>query len=74
MKAREKENVAMVTLSDKRLLDMGEFCVYTGLGGSVARKVAKTTGSLFKVGRRVLVDRVKFDRFCDENTEADVEL
>ena len=30
MRAREKENAVMATLSDKRLLDMGEFCVYTG--------------------------------------------
>lgn len=73
MKARERETPATLTLSDKRLLSMDEFCVYSGLGVNVARNVARTTGALFRVGRRVLVDRVKFDRYCDENTEADAQ-
>lgn len=74
MRARERETTAVVMLSDKRLLSMDEFCVYAGLGSSAARNVAETTGSLFKIGRRVLVDRVKFDRYCDENTEAETEV
>lgn len=74
MKAREREMSVALTLSDKRLLSMDEFCVYSGLGVNVARNVAETTGALFRVGRRVLVDRVKFDRYCDENAEAETGL
>ena len=73
MRAKEREGI-IVTLSDKRLLSMDEFCIYAGLGGNMARNVAETTGALFKVGRRVLVDRVKFDRYCDANTEAEAEV
>ena len=68
MLAREREQ-CVVTLSDKRLLSIDEFCTYAGIGYCSARSVAETTGALFKVGRRVLVDRAKFDRYCDENTE-----
>lgn len=70
MRAKEREGL-VVTLSDKRLLSVDEFCIYAGLGVNVARNVAEATGALFRVGRRVLVDRVKFDRYCDENTEVE---
>lgn len=66
-----KRDVAVTMLSDKRLLSMEEFRLYAGLGNNVARNVAKSTGAIFRVGRRVLVDRVKFDKFCDENSEID---
>ena len=69
MIAREKTEV-VVTLSDKRLLSIDEFCIYASIGICKARELAETTGSLFKVGKRVLVDRVKFDRWCDEHSEA----
>ncbi len=68
MRERKRE-MTITMLSDKRLLSMEEFRVYAGLGGNVARNVAESTGAIFKVGRRVLVDRVKFDKFCDENSE-----
>lgn len=69
MVAREKTE-AVVTLSDKRLLSIDEFCVYASIGICKARELAETTGALFKVGKRVLVDRAKFDRWCDEHSEA----
>lgn len=68
MVAREKDSV--VALSDKRLLSIDEFCVYASIGICKARELAETTGALFKVGKRILVDRVKFDRWCDEHNEA----
>ncbi len=71
MKVKGCEVDVTVTLSDKRLLNMDEFRIYAGLGSNVARNVAEKTGALFKVGRRVLVDRVKFDKYCDENSEVD---
>ncbi len=71
MKVKGCEVDVTVTLSDKRLLNMDEFRIYAGLGSNVARNVAEKTGALFKVGRRVLVDKVKFDKYCDENSEVD---
>lgn len=65
-----KRDVAITMLSDKRLLSIEEFRAYAGLGENVARNVAERTGAVFRVGRRVLVDRVKFDRWCDEHSEA----
>lgn len=68
MVARNKGNIT-VTLSDKRLLNMDEFAIYTGMGVCKTRELAEASGSLFKAGKRVLVDRVKFDRWCDANNE-----
>ena len=68
MRARTRDEMVVV-LSDKRLLNMDEFCIYAGLGANTARIIAEPTGALFRVGHRVLVDRVKFDKYCDENNE-----
>ncbi|RKJ70261.1 hypothetical protein D7Y41_36210 [Anaerotruncus sp. 1XD22-93] len=67
-----KRDVAITMLSDKRLLSIEEFRAYAGLGENVARNVAERTGAVFRVGRRVLVDRVKFDKYCDENSEVEL--
>lgn len=67
---KEKTNQTLITLSDKRLLDVNEFCIYASVGRNTALELMKTTGALFRVGRRTLVDRVKFDRWCDEHSEA----
>ncbi len=69
MTAREKGNV-IVTLSDKRLLSMDEFALYTSMGANKTRELAEVSGALFRAGRRLLVDRVKFDHWCDEHSEA----
>ena len=68
-RARKKADT-VITLSDKRLLDMSEFSIYASVGICTARELADTTSSLFRCGNRVLVDRVKFDRWCDEHNEA----
>mgnify|MGYP006865401781 FL=1 len=68
-KARKKAET-LITLSDKRLLDMEEFSIYASVGICTARELAKTTGSVFRCGNRVLVDRKKFDSWCDEHNEA----
>lgn len=67
---RDGKSKVVVTLSDKRLLDVNEFCMYASVGRNTALELMKTTGALFRVGRRTLVDRVKFDRWCDEHSEA----
>lgn len=68
-KARKKADT-IITLSDKRLLDMEKFSIYASVGICTARELAKTSGSVFRCGNRVLVDRKKFDCWCDEHTEA----
>ena len=57
-------------LGEKRLLSLGEFCFYSGLGEAAARRLAKETGIEKRIGRRVLFDRVLFDRWCDGNSRA----
>lgn len=68
MVARNRENITF-SLSDKRLLNMDEFAIYTGMGICKTRELAEVSGALFKAGKRVLVDRIKFDRWCDEHDE-----
>lgn len=68
MVARDRGNV-VISLSDKRLLSMDEFAIYTSMGANKRRELAELSGSLFRAGRRLLVDRAKFDRWCDANTE-----
>lgn len=71
MVARDRGNV-VISLSDKRLLSMDEFAIYASMGANKTRELAEMSGSLFRVGRRILVDRAKFDRWCDEHNEAGV--
>jgi Excisionase from transposon Tn916. len=68
MVARDRGNV-VISLSDKRLLSMDEFAIYTSMGANKTRELAEQSGALFRAGRRLLVDRVKFDQWCDKNTE-----
>lgn len=59
-------------LTEKRLLRLEEFCAYAGVGKNTARKLAKTLHIDKRVGRKVLYDRVLFDKWCDENKSANV--
>ena len=52
-------------LADKKLLSMKEFCRYAGIGKTKARSYADENGLIVRIGRRVMVDRMKFDRLCD---------
>ncbi len=58
---------AAVALCDKRLLSVAEFCIYAGVGRNKSVELAEAAGALSRIGRRVLVDRVKFDKYCDSN-------
>lgn len=58
---------ARVPLNEKRLLSLGEFCEYAGgIGICTARKYVRKIGVEVRIGGRCLVDRVKFDRWCDQ--------
>lgn len=58
---------ARIPLNEKRLLSLEEFCEYVGgIGICTARKHAREIGVEVRIGGRCLVDRVKFDRWCDQ--------
>lgn len=57
---------ARIPLNEKRLLSLEEFCEYAGgIGICTARKYVHQIGVEVRIGGRCLVDRVKFDRWCD---------
>ena len=58
---------ARIPLNEKRLLSLEEFCEYAGgIGICTARKYVREIGVEVRIGGRCLVDRVKFDRWCDQ--------
>lgn len=57
-----KEHIA---LNEKRLLDIPEFQLYASIGRNSALKLARESGAEMRIGRRLLIDRVKFDAWCD---------
>lgn len=58
------------SLTEKRLLNIEEFCFYSGMQRKLANKFAKEIGIGKRIGRRMLYDRELFDRWCDNNREA----
>lgn len=52
-------------IGEKRLLSMKEFCTYAGIGKTKARSYAEENGLIVRIGSRILVDRIKLDRLCD---------
>ena len=57
-------------LTEKRLLCLKEFCVYSSLGQHAARKFASEIGIEKRIGHKVLYDRAAFDRWCDSGSKA----
>lgn len=72
MQRRNSDMPIMATMSDKRMLSVPEFCVYASIGRDRGMELAKAAGAIFRVGKRVNIDRVKFDRWCDENSELEL--
>lgn len=57
---------ARIPLNEKRLLSLEEFREYAGgIGICTARKHAREIGAEVRIGGRCLVDRIKFDAWCD---------
>ena len=52
-----------------RLMDTEELMSYTGLGRNNAMKLGEEIGSKVRVGKRVLWDRKKIDKYLDELTD-----
>lgn len=65
---RERENHLGTGLSEKRLLDANEVCIYLSLGRNKGIEFAKGIGSEVKIGRRSLYDKNKIDLYLDSQT------
>lgn len=61
----DKVKEERVPLSEKRLLAIPEFQLYASIGRNNALKLARESGAEVRIGRRLLIDRVKFDAWCD---------
>lgn len=60
----------MQTVSEtKRLVNIPEFMSYTGLGRNNAMKLGEEIGCKVKIGRRVLYDLRKADKYFDSLLE-----
>lgn len=62
----KRKELLPIPLSDKRLLSIQEFQSYCGLGRNCALKLSKSANCRVKYGRRILIDRKKFDKWCEE--------
>ena len=57
-------------IAEKRLLNIREFCFYSGMQRKLAGRLAKEIGIEKRIGRRVMYDRIQFDKWCDGNDRA----
>ena len=53
-------------ISEKRLLDANEVCMYLSLGRNRGIEFAKSLGAERKIGRRSLYDKTVIDRALDD--------
>lgn len=54
--------------TSSRLMDTEELRAYTNLGRNNAMKLGEEIGAKVKIGKRVLWDRAKIDKYFDELT------
>lgn len=62
-----RKNISIV--SEKRLLDANEVCMYLSLGRNRGVEFAKSIGAERKIGRRCLYDKVVIDRYFDRQVQ-----
>lgn len=62
--------IQSVPLNEKRCLTVEEFQAYMGIGRNNALNIIKKSGCGKKVGRKILVDRIAFDMWMDDVSEA----
>ena len=60
----ERKNISMV--SEKRLIDANEVCMYLSLGRNRGVEFARSIGAERKIGRRSVYDKVVIDRYLDK--------
>lgn len=61
-------NNERIPLTEMRLLNLTQFCLYTNIGRNNAMNFIERAGACIRNGNKVLVDRVKFDQWCDKQT------
>ena len=62
MKARVKENLEGAAI---RLMDINELRAYTNLGRNKAMSLGVDAGAKVQIGRRVLYDKERIDKYID---------
>lgn len=65
----KNQEYPIVPLTEKRLLSIQEFQTYCSLGRNSALKLSKEANCRFSYGKRILIDREKFDRWCDAKND-----
>lgn len=74
----DNEKQRVIRLDEKRGLTIKEFQSYLGVGRNNALKIVKKSGAVIRIGKKILVDRVKFDKWLNEqksrNTENELTL
>lgn len=58
-----------VRLDEKRLLTLKEFCQYSSMGRNAALKFIREHHLNISENNRFLIDRIAFDRWCEERQE-----
>lgn len=56
---------SMEEINNSRLLNLQDLMVYVGLGRSKAIDFGKESGAIVRIGRRVLYDRERLDKYID---------
>lgn len=62
------EKLMTISLKEKRLISVDELQSYASVGRNTAFKLIKEAGCGIRFGRRLLVDRQKFDDWCNRQS------
>lgn len=68
-----KMDMQSVPINQKRCLTVEEFQTYCSIGRNNALKLIKKSNAGIRVGRKILVDRVAFDKWLD-TVESDADI
>lgn len=68
-----KLDMQSVPINQKRCLTVEEFQTYCSIGRNNALKLIKRSNAGIRVGRKILVDRVAFDKWLD-TVESDADI
>lgn len=60
-----RNRTVIATAGESRLMDTEELRAYTNLGRNNAMKLGEEIGAKVQIGRRVLWDRKKVDKYFD---------
>lgn len=60
-----RNRTAVAAVGESRLMDTEELRAYTNLGRNNAMKLGDEIGARVQIGKRVLWDRKKIDRYFD---------